>query len=410
MTRRMAHPVPVRSRLSRFLLTLAAVGALTNCGTGSAEEIADDKADGRDPLYESDGYKKNPMLVAFQPPFDMCFSNPERTDNLAGFGVDLNTAKWLSWFSANEYAHYAHAAPVFEEMGFGDVGEGQKWVDAGRRIMRTRAQEQTGEKSLGTAALIEQDVVQRVIPGKKIQFFSAGHIEDKMFIDDSTQVTWVQHRTEPVVILAFRGTEGDEISDILSDLNIIKVDRDGYGSIHGGFANAYSQIEDMLKQKLEAESGQNLKIWVTGHSLGGALASLATTTIMDHIKTDPSYSLQGLYTFGKPRVGDAKYVDTVEAGYARSGTTALRFRNGDDIVTQVPWNIIGFYHAGHLMHMNAEGYLNYNPGRRDVGDTSSHEGPFDDHSIASQYNARIIQHLESGNYRELSRKCPPTSN
>ena len=50
---------------------------------------------------------------------------------------------------------------------------------------------------------------------------------------------------------------------------------------------------------------RNYKVWVTGHSLGGALASLASTVLSYETRT-PKNNLF-LYTFGQPRVGDYQY-------------------------------------------------------------------------------------------------------
>lgn len=68
------------------------------------------------------------------------------------------------------------------------------------------------------------------------------------------------------------------------------------------FYNAYEGVREILEQKLEAESGRGLKIWLTGHSLGGALATLSGTTVMDRLVTDTHYDLVGVYSFGQLRV------------------------------------------------------------------------------------------------------------
>ena len=47
------------------------------------------------------------------------------------------------------------------------------------------------------------------------------------------------------------------------------------------------------------------KVWVTGHSLGGAIASLASTIILHESRTSKANLY--MYTFGQPRVGDYNY-------------------------------------------------------------------------------------------------------
>lgn len=388
-----------------LVLALASLG----CSAENDDFIGNnDNQDEGDLLFESNGYKSNPLVLPLNEPFDMCFFEEENTLPSSGYGVDLNAAKWLSFFSANEYAHYAHFAPVLQEMGFGDEGEGEDWVNQARNVLITRHEEEIGTIPNGGSAVFERDVIQKVVQGKKIQFFAAGEIETdrngfEYFNDESTQMLWAEHRTEPIVIISFRGTEPDEYTDIAADLVAWKKDLDGYGSAHAGFQGAYGGVESILKEKLQAESGRGLQVWVTGHSLGGALASLATTTIMDHIKTDSSYSLRGIYTYGMPRVGDTEYAEKIELGYETNDVRAMRFRNGDDIVTQVPWQWMGFRQTGHLMHLRGEGAFEFDPIEQDPGDTAENAGALADHSIPTYY-ARIAAFFTAP-YQELGVRC-----
>ncbi len=382
----------------------------TACSQSAGIDDNSDKQDDTDLLYESNGYKNNPLVVPLEEDFDMCFFEPEDTSPSAGYGVDLNAAKWLAFISTNQYAHYAHLAPVLESMGFGDEGEGEDWVNQARNVLVTRHEEQQGHLPNGSSAVFEQSVIQDVVAGKKLQFFAAGQIETdgdgfEFFKDESTQMLWAQHRTEPVVIVAFRGTEPDEYTDIAADLVAWKKDREGYGAAHAGFQGAFDGVEDILKAKLAAESGQGLQIWITGHSLGGALSSLASTTIMDHIAAgDSSYNLRGVYTYGMPRVGNEDYQTAVEAGYDTNDVRAMRFRNGDDIVTQVPWQWMGYRQTGKLMHLSGEGGFVFDPPEQDPGDTAENEDALADHSIPTYYG-RIAGFVDGVAYAALANHC-----
>ena len=77
------------------------------------------------------------------------------------------------------------------------------------------------------------------------------------------------------------------------------------------------------------------RIWLTGHSLGGALATLAAA----HLGPE---TIQGLYTFGCPRVGDAPFASVLPA------QSYVRFVHRDDWVPTVPPGILGYVHAGAL--------------------------------------------------------------
>lgn len=390
-------PTPLRA------LLLATTVALTACATDGDLPFDSDKSDESDPLRDSNGYNNNPLLIPFDGKFDMCLDAP--ADVEVAYGADLNAAKWLSFISANEYAHYAHFAPVLEEMGFGDEGEGNQWVEIGREIMRSRADEEAGLIEEGSSAYFERAIVQNVIPGKKIQFFAAGEIRKNEFRDQSTQMLWVEHRTEPVVIISFRGTQVDKTADILADINIFRRDLEGYGPVHGGFLNAYEGVREILEEKLEAESGRGLQIWITGHSLGGALATLASTTVIDRMKTDPSYQLNGVYTFGQPRVGNSAFVENLEAAYDEHAFEPMRYRHGDDLVSRIPWRSLGYRHAGQLMHLAANGDFDFDPVDQDPGDVENAEGSMADHAIDAHYYRRIVEHLESGLYPSFERHC-----
>ena len=108
-------------------------------------------------------------------------------------------------------------------------------------------------------------------------------------------------------------------------------------SVHQGMLNAVkSVIEEVSEALLEMkEKHPDASVAVTGHSLGGALASLAATALADR-GFEPR-----LTTFGQPRVGDWKFVR-----YANSKLDYLRFVHAGDLVPTLPPTEFGYYHAG----------------------------------------------------------------
>lgn len=65
----------------------------------------------------------------------------------------------------------------------------------------------------------------------------------------------------------------------------------------------YSCVKSIVEERLAADS--SLRITLTGHSLGGAQASLiAAHLLADGVITQPKLEL---YTFGQPRVGDKDF-------------------------------------------------------------------------------------------------------
>lgn len=132
------------------------------------------------------------------------------------------------------------------------------------------------------------------------------------------------------VVLSFRGTSS--LKNVLTDLNAIPATADwAPGKIHRGFGNAADKVWTQIKEKLDALPGRD--IWVTGHSLGAALAQLTAIRLEGRVRA--------VYTFGTPRVGDENFAK----GYDRAlvGKTFAHV-NDQDVVTRVP-SVLGYTHA-----------------------------------------------------------------
>jgi hypothetical protein len=136
------------------------------------------------------------------------------------------------------------------------------------------------------------------------------------------------------------------------------------GQVHRGFQAAWQSVEEGVLKQLEIWSAgrkSNFPIFISGHSLGGALATVAAASLVKQgLK-----NIQGVYTFGQPRVGDFIFVS--EIGRALKGKV-FRFVNNNDIVPHVPppylpWNPTRIYlHFGQLFYFNSSGALVKQPG------------------------------------------------
>ncbi len=104
-----------------------------------------------------------------------------------------------------------------------------------------------------------------------------------------------------MAVVSFRGTQ--EIKDWLTNIDATQDDVKAsdsnsdatLGKIHKGFHAAYKSVEGQIASNLEGH--EDLPLFITGHSLGGALAVVATWY-------QSSEKLAACYTFGAPRVGD----------------------------------------------------------------------------------------------------------
>lgn len=140
-----------------------------------------------------------------------------------------------------------------------------------------------------------------------------------VFNEKGTQAFLAVRQKDKMAVLAFRGTEMD-IADIRTDLETTAIDIDG-NRIHEGFYKAFKLVESQILNKLdELEKGYTL--YITGHSLGGALALLATKYLC-------ADSLGACYTFGGPRVASARFSESIK-------TPIYRVINAADIVPRMP--------------------------------------------------------------------------
>ena len=138
----------------------------------------------------------------------------------------------------------------------------------------------------------------------------------------------------------------------MADLNVIKNTAKAGGKVHGGFQK---EVNDLWMDVLaEIEHNDQLKVrkdvWFTGHSLGAAMATIASTRYA---------GTEELFTFGSPRVGGPKFVKNIKVKH-------YRFMNNNDIVCRIPPAWLGFRHHGEMIYFNRLGDLQAKPTWRDM--------------------------------------------
>ena len=166
---------------------------------------------------------------------------------------------------------------------------------------------------------------------------------------------------QTTIIAVFRGTNLAAPDDTLAnpvnlaqDITAVLVSYSACTNcyIHYGFQTAYNTIVSQMKSNLktlQASYPSATKLVVTGHSLGGALATLFA---MDMLVNEKASNVN-LVTFGSPRVGNtafSQFTNSLITG------TNLRVTYNNDVITVLPLVLMGFKHVGAEVHYVPSGH------------------------------------------------------
>ena len=151
---------------------------------------------------------------------------------------------------------------------------------------------------------------------------------EKVFSTKNTEAILVKVNPtktfEGMLILAFRGTEIN-FTDIKTDVraSLVPVPENDGSRVHQGFMEAFGKVQEEIQTVLNEDKFKSLPLYFTGHSLGGALAIIATRYL-------GSDSTGATYTFGGPRAADDKFFEKIK-------TPVYRVVHNADIVPRIPF-------------------------------------------------------------------------
>ncbi|KAK9714658.1 hypothetical protein RND81_06G110200 [Saponaria officinalis] len=182
-----------------------------------------------------------------------------------------------------------------------------------------------------------------------------------------------------LTVISFRGTSPFDAEDWCTDFSISWYGLTGVGRVHGGFINAlglqitdnlvrkeldpaqegntaqfaYYEIKKVIKQI--CEENKNAKFIITGHSLGGALAILFASVLILHDEKELLDNLDGVYTFGQPRVGDANFGEFMVKKLKTYNVKYCRYVYCNDMVPRLPYDdkTLLFKHFGPCLYFNS---------------------------------------------------------
>lgn len=154
------------------------------------------------------------------------------------------------------------------------------------------------------------------------------------------------------IIVAFRGTESDNVRDWLTDAKVMMV-RGSLGKVHMGFKIALSCVWAEVLQTIKTFQNKKQKLWFTGHSLGAALAVIATSRILRK-----QGKVQGIYTYGSPRPGNQEFATNMNKAIKKRH---FRVVNNNDLVTRTPPRATGYRHVGSFRYISPYGEIHNDP-------------------------------------------------
>ena len=179
--------------------------------------------------------------------------------------------------------------------------------------------------------------------------------DSKMY--DNTGYIAIDH-FHRLVVLSFRGSVSKANWKIDRQLIRVHTDLCHKCKVHKGFWRSWSQIQDNTLGMVKAVMDKHPKyqLAVTGHSLGGAIATLAAAKIRN--SSEPYADNTLLVTFGSPRIGNKRTAEFL----TKQSDHSFRVTAVDDIIPRLPFHTFGYY------HMSPEYWIYRNQQNPDPGD------------------------------------------
>jgi triacylglycerol lipase len=139
----------------------------------------------------------------------------------------------------------------------------------------------------------------------------------------SFDTTGVFGERADAVLLSFAGTDPAVWETLATDFN----PRIGPDNTHVGFQAAMNAVTNDVRSAIALSQQRNKPLFISGHSLGGALAALAARFAVAQNRAP-----RAVYVYGMPRTGDM----TFQAAY-------------HGVLGRVPPAAIGYRHVGHVL-------------------------------------------------------------
>ncbi|XP_028404694.1 uncharacterized protein LOC114527241 [Dendronephthya gigantea] len=170
---------------------------------------------------------------------------------------------------------------------------------------------------------------------------SLGGWSAKSHANRDTEVLLFTHPEMKLAIFGFRGTESKNLNDWRKNfktiLTSVRIGSAGF-KIHQGFRDRYLDISPWFESEYQAIP-QDYKIMITGHSLGGALATVSAVYAGGKLNRKPD----AVIPFASPLVGEKDFQAYYEEFVGCDHTLRVTVKN--DMVTKIPPPLVGYVHV-----------------------------------------------------------------
>ena len=183
-----------------------------------------------------------------------------------------------------------------------------------------------------------QPVTIQVVSGKWGFSSAIPFSKRKTELNGSFETCGIIAERPDAVILAFAGTDPVVWQNLATDFSARPT---ANTNTHAGFERAAGAAAPEVAQAIQISQQSHRPLFITGHSLGAALAALAA-----QMAVAGGLPPRAVYAFGMPRVGGSQF----QASYNASlGDVTYRLVHGIDLVARVPMSSLGYRHVGRLL-------------------------------------------------------------
>ncbi|KAL5650107.1 hypothetical protein ACJX0J_040916, partial [Zea mays] len=251
---------------------------------------------------------------------------------------------------------------IREEQGASAADSVQKADTVSSALLSIDAQEAEDMRRLFASAETAMEAWAMLATSLGRNSFIKSDFEKICFLDNistDTQVAIWCDSSRRRLVVAFRGTEQSRWKDLRTDLMLVPAglnperlggDFKQEVQVHSGFLGAYDSVRNRIMTLIkyaigydDEEDAENIPRWhvyVTGHSLGGALATLLALELSSSQMAKNGAIFVTMYNFGSPRVGNRRFAEVYNAKVKDS----WRIVNHRDIIPTVP-RLMGYCHV-----------------------------------------------------------------